>query len=234
ETGPGVTYPPPPTPPPSNVTPTTGTTGTTGQNPPPPGPSTGQNPPPATGQNPTPGTTQPPRPNPGTVPVNPYYQKAYQSSLDREGRYGWALGVSLGFVHQAYQDSTFKDTGLNLDVDADLLLWRNQRIGIRPSINFSLFGKRDASSPSALSLADVGAALFWHLRLGDSSFYITPAAGVSVAFFNFTDDNASYIGAGIRLEAAVDWVIGNRHVISLVPALSVYPQPGQLSGTTLY
>jgi tetratricopeptide (TPR) repeat protein len=165
-----------------------------------------------------------------TRPGRALYDRT-ESSVEREGRYGWALSFEIGPVRNNYDNTYYEKSGLDLKLGFDLMFLQKSRMGLEPYLHFSIFGQRDVQAQKPLSIFDLGAAWFWHIRLGNSSFYFTPMAGLSISFLNPSGFDSSYATAGIRLETALNWVIAERHVVSLGPALTIYPPASQLSGT---
>jgi tetratricopeptide (TPR) repeat protein len=158
------------------------------------------------------------------------YDRA-EATVEREGRYGWGLSLQLGAARNNYDNDSFQKGGLDLKIGVDLMLLRKPRMGLQPYVHLSVFSDKSTQAQKALSIFDLGAAWFWHVRLGSSSFYFTPLAGLSVSFLNPSGVDSSYATVGIRFEAALDWVIGERHVLSLGPTFTIYPPAGQISGT---
>ncbi len=155
-----------------------------------------------------------------------------EASVEREGRYGWALSFQIGPVRNNYGTDLYKRGGLDLKLGVDLMVVQKLRMGFEPYLHFTNFGPNIGTGSNALSIFDIGAAWFWHVRLGSSNFYVTPIAGLSISFLNPQGLDSSYGTVGIRLETTLNWVIGERHVLSLGPALTIYPRPGQVTGTS--
>jgi len=181
-----------------------------------------------------PGDPALPQPN----PANPY-RGVYDASAEKDSStYGWALGVGLAPMRNNYQDSGFKRAGFGLKIFAEFPVLSKLHMGIAPYLAFATFQDDPSSAVQhkPLSIFDIGASWFWQVRFGRSNFYFTPSAGVSASFLNPQDvdgSNVSYLTAGIRLETALSWVIANRHVLSLAPALTIYPPGTQISGQRL-
>jgi hypothetical protein len=194
--------------------------------PPPPKTETGKPPPPPI----KPSDPALPQPSPATP-----YRGAYETAAQKDSStYGWGLGVAIAAMRHNYDHADFKRAGFGIKIAADFQILSKLHMGLEPYLQFSSFQNENQSGSQQdkpLSIFDIGVAWFWHVRLGTSNFYFTPSVGVSASFLNPQGYDVSYLTAGIRLEAALDWVIANRHVISLGSAFTIYPPGSQVTGT---
>jgi hypothetical protein len=152
--------------------------------------------------------------------------------------YRWSLGADLGFVrNNSLGDRTFGKNGVAVQAHVAAIVAPRLRLGVEIYLHLSAFGERDdAGLSNTMTIADVGAALFWHKRLW-RDLYFTPAGGLNLSFITVdtSSDTPTFGTLGVRLEAAVEWrFAGGRHVVRAAPISLSYSFPsGRVFGGDL-
>jgi hypothetical protein len=127
----------------------------------------------------------------------------------------------------------YASAAATLKLNASFMLLPQQNVGLQGFIGVTQLAAGDMSD-DGLSIVDLGAAAFMHLRR--ERFYVTPLVGVLLSGMQ-PDSAVGDVPAafGLRGELAFSWILGamRNHVLSVTPALNLYG-PAEQTDLALY
>jgi hypothetical protein len=171
-------------------------------------------------------------------PPGPGYQPAplpgLEQTLPPPDEYNWSLGADFGFVAASVgRADYYASAAATLKLNASFMVIPQSNLGVQGFIGITQLAAGDMSD-EGLSIVDLGAAAFMHLRR--ERFYVTPLVGVLLSGMS-PDSAVGDVPAtfGLRGELAFSWILGamRNHVLSVTPALNLYG-PAEQADLALY
>lgn len=162
----------------------------------------------------------------GGVPPSPGGPADGSVQSTFEPAYNWSVGGEIGGVFHRLGNDSLAKAGGGLRLYVDHLSVPRANVGFRAFLGVASFAAR-ANRPDQedTSIVDLGGAIFHHRRIAGNLF-VTPLAGVQLSLLTpeaSSPEGDAFLMAALRLEAALQFVVADRHVLSFVPlSLTAY------------
>ncbi|MBL4636437.1 MAG: hypothetical protein JKY56_21430 [Kofleriaceae bacterium] len=118
----------------------------------------------------------------------------------------------------------YKASGMKLNVMANFLFRPDIQVGAQGYLGFTNLPADEPSFNSALTIIDVGVAIYKHIPVTDQ-IELTALAGIHITGQKAEPSSDElFLGFGARASVSADYAFGpgKEHVVSFAPALTIY------------
>ncbi|WP_428261364.1 tetratricopeptide repeat protein [Haliangium sp.] len=156
---------------------------------------------------------------PGSAP--PAVVPGLERTAKPNDEYSWSLGASIGFLGASIgREGDYAGSGVNVQFDANFIIAPRRQLGLQGYLGITQVAEDLA--PSAITIVDIGAAAFKHIRR--QRFYVTPLAGAHLTLMQPEDALEGVATGGLHGQVSFSWILGaqRNHVLSVSPTLNLY------------